>query len=115
MVVKIGYCDYITLVDKHTRLTGCHVIPGSAKKSLCIEPMIEFSHAMQVNHSPSFGIDTPFDLALKTKLVLETLALVSPPWSVAALISNRFFHSASVSPVLAETKQSSRHVPPSQF
>lgn len=39
---------------------------------------------IQVNHSPSFGIDTPFDLALKTKLILETLALVRAASSVLA-------------------------------
>lgn len=30
----------------------------------------------QVNHSPSFSTDTPLDLAVKKKLILETLALV---------------------------------------
>jgi hypothetical protein len=31
---------------------------------------------IQVNHSPSFSTDTPLDLAVKNKLILETLALV---------------------------------------
>ncbi len=31
---------------------------------------------IQVNHSPSFSTDTPLDLAVKKKLILETLALV---------------------------------------
>ena len=31
---------------------------------------------IQVNHSPSFSTDTPLDLAVKMKLILETLALV---------------------------------------
>ena len=37
------------------------------------------SHSMVtilVNHSPSFSTDTPLDLAVKKKLILETLALV---------------------------------------
>ena len=31
---------------------------------------------MQVNHSPSFGTDTPLDLAIKKQLILDTLGLV---------------------------------------
>ena len=31
---------------------------------------------IQVNHSPSFSTDTPLDLAVKNKLILETLGLV---------------------------------------
>ena len=31
----------------------------------------------QVNHSPSFSTETPLDLRLKTKLILETLSLVN--------------------------------------
>lgn len=44
---------------------------------------------MQVNHSPSFGVDTPFDLALKTKLMVETLALVSADTQLALTIDSR--------------------------
>ena len=32
--------------------------------------------ALQVNHSPSFCTDTPLDLAIKQRLILDTLALV---------------------------------------
>ena len=32
--------------------------------------------SVQVNHSPSFSTDTPLDLAIKTQLMVETLALV---------------------------------------
>ena len=31
---------------------------------------------IQVNHSPSFSTDTPLDLAVKKKLILETVGLV---------------------------------------
>lgn len=33
---------------------------------------------IEVNHSPSFNIDTPLDLKIKEELITNTLALVRP-------------------------------------
>lgn len=33
---------------------------------------------VEVNHSPSFGIDTPLDASIKTALIVNTLKMVRP-------------------------------------
>ena len=34
-------------------------------------------HLLEVNHTPSFSVDTPFDLELKKKLLTDTINLLN--------------------------------------
>lgn len=40
------------------------------------EAYCDVINCLQVNHSPSFGTDTPLDLAIKKQLIFDTLGLV---------------------------------------
>ncbi len=47
---------------------------------------------VEVNHSPSFSIDTPLDASIKTALIANTLkmvcpSLLHPTWSAVLSIS----------------------------